>query len=267
MPQTENKHILGVDLGGTKIHAALYDMKDFKVLKQHRVLTESRDGLQKVLERVAGVVNEVADEQTVAAGLCVPGYFNPKSEVLWRTPNIPFKEPMNLVEFFKTRVKLPMVFDNDANLFAYAEYEKNWKGKIKDMIAVVVGTGLGGGIVIDGKLYRGANGFAGEFGHASFGFDHEFEDFVSGRGDVSQLGKYLGLLLSDVVHVFNPEVIVLGGSVATHTFAGLEKEIWDRIRARNVEESYRNLKITLSTLEHPATLGAALLALESYDHA
>ncbi len=260
MPTAKNTTVLGVDLGGTKIHAGLYSVPDFKLIKEQQIPTDAKRGLENVLESIAALINSFADETTLAAGLGVPGYFNQQMNVLSRTPNIPFKSPVNLKDFFASRVKIPMAFDNDAKLFAFAEYELNWKDKIKDMVALAIGTGLGGGIVIDGKIYRGANGFAGEFGHASFGADREFEDVVSGKASDAQIGQSLGLLLSDIVHVFNPQVIVLGGSVALHTFASLEKEVWDCIRKRNVEESYAGLKIVLSKLENPATLGAALLA-------
>ena len=218
MAKIQTKNVLGIDVGGTKIHAGVYRLPDFVLLREKRLLTDAKRGLEKVLEEVAGLANEMIDDQTVAVGLGVPGYINPDTTVLWRTPNIPFKKPVNLKKFFRSRVRRSMFFDNDAKLMTLAEYEESWEKKALDVVVLAVGTGLGGGIVIDGKIYRGANGFAGEFGHMSCGGKHEFEDFVSGKGKVSTLGRYYGMLLSDIVHVFNPEVIVLGGAVSLHTF-------------------------------------------------
>ncbi len=118
---------------------------------------------------------------------------------------------------------------------------------------------MGGGLILNGELYRGRDGFAGEFGHVAFGQGNQWEDFVSGKGKRDDLGMYLGILLSNIINVFNPEAIVLGGSVAKD-FERIQKEMWDEIKARTLPHANECLLIKVSQLENPGTMGAAMLA-------
>jgi len=263
MKHMREPNIIGVDVGGSKIHIGLYESRHLKLLKERKVLTKARRGLMAVLDDVAELILEFCNSGTAAVGMCVPGYIDSVSTILYRTPNIPSRGPVNLRGYFKKKLKLPMLFDNDAKLFTYAEYELKWKGKISHLVGLTLGTGLGCGIVIDGKLYRGRNGFAGEFGHTAMGLNKELEDFVSGKGRKGELGKYLGIAISDIINIFNPQAIVLGGSVS-RDFKSVEKEVWLEIRRRNIPESYKNLPVYVSKLRNGSTIGTVLLARKKF---
>jgi glucokinase len=257
-----NKKILGIDLGGTKIHAALYDSESLEQLKEEKLPTDAQRGIKAVLEDIAALINRMADEETVGAGMGIPGYVNSNSGILYKTPNIPQDEPeINLREFFKDRIKLPIVFDNDANLFTYAEYKMNRTDEPYCMLGLTLGTGLGGGIVIKGEIFRGSKGLAAEVGWIAFTEDKYLEDLVSGKGKDETRGKYLGITIADLVNIFNPEVIAIGGAIAEH-FETMKEDMWTEIKKRAVPESYKDLEIYESKLEDPGTLGAALLALK-----
>ena len=255
----QQKTLIGVDVGGTKIHAALYYAEDFGMLEEKRIQTPLNGGFDDVLYEVVQLVHDLKGKDTVGVGVGFPGYINHTTGMLYRTPNLPLKKPMNVLEFLRDQIDLPVSVDNDAKLFTLAEYEKNWKHKVKNLVGLAMGTGLGGGLILNGELYRGRDGFAGEFGHSSFDYKHEFEDFVSGKGKREELGVYLGVLLSNVIHIFNPEVIVLGGSVSKD-FARVQKVTWEEIKARVVPQSMQGLAIEVARLENPATMGAAMLA-------
>lgn len=255
----QQKTLIGVDVGGTKIQAGLYYAEDFGVLSEKRVATPVDGSFEDVLYEIVQLVHDLKGKDTLAVGVGFPGYINHTTGMLYRTPNLPLKKPTNVLEFLRDQVDLPVVVDNDAKLFTLAEYERHWKHKVKNLVGLAMGTGLGGGLILNGELFRGRDGFAGEFGHVSFDYKHEFEDFVSGKGKKEELGVYLGVLLSNLIHIFNPEAIVLGGSVSKD-FDRVQKVMWEEIRARVVPQSMKGLAIEVARLENPAAMGAAMLA-------
>lgn len=254
----QHQTLIGVDVGGTKIHAGLYYAGDFSLVEEKRIKTPGEGKFEDVLYEVVQLIKDLRGKDTVAAGIGFPGYINGATGMLYKTPNLPLKEPMNVLEYLRKVVDLPFAVDNDAKLFTLAEYEKNWKGKYKNVVGLAMGTGLGAGLILNGELYRGRDGFAGEIGHMAFDYGHEYEDFVSGKGKREDLGTYMGILLSGVIHLLNPEVIVLGGSVSKD-FEKVQKVVWEEIRARTIPRSSQNLVIEVSSLQNPATVGAAML--------
>lgn len=260
---TKQKTLIGVDVGGTKIHAGLYYAEDFAMIEEKKVQTEKEGGFDDVLYEVLQLIHDLKGKDTVAAGVGFPGYINHKTGMLYKTPNIPLKKPMNVLEYLHDHTDLPVAVDNDAKLFTLAEYEKHWKHKVQNLVGLTMGTGLGGGLVLNGELYRGRDGFAGEFGHVAFAQGGEWEDFVSGKGKRDELGTYLGILLSNIVNVFNPEAIVLGGSVSKD-FERIKKVMWEEVKARTVAQANEGLMIEVSQLENPGTMGAAMLAAQYF---
>lgn len=256
---TQQKTFIGIDVGGTKIHAGLYRAGDFVMLDEKRISTPVHGSFEDVLYEVVQLAEDLRGKDTVGVGVGFPGYINGKTGLLYKTPNLPLKEPMNVLEYLRGKIDVPVAADNDAKLFTFAEYEMNWKGRVKNLIGLTLGTGLGGGLILNGELYRGRDGFAGEFAHAAFDYNHEFEDFVSGKGKISELGVYLGVLLSNIVQIFNPEAIVLGGSVSKD-FGRVKGQVWEELRARAVPQSLVGLEIEVARLENAGSMGAAMLA-------
>ncbi len=258
MPNQPN--VIGVDLGGTKIHIGKYSL-DYQLITEERVPTNSERGLKKVLNHIKELIIQLADSKTLAAGIGFPGFVDPRKNILHLTPNIPGEQELNLNKIFEHKLDFPCYFDNDANLFTYAESEINYQNQDKTIIGLTLGTGLGGGIVIDGQIFHGSNGFAAEFGHLYWSQGQEWESHLSGKADKTQLGQSLGRALSDLIFVFNPDVFVLGGGV-TDEFQKYKclDQAWEIIKKRNLEKSYENLEVSLSTLYAPGTLGAAILA-------
>jgi len=256
---TQQKTLLGVDVGGTKIHVGLYYADDFTMVGEKLIETPVSGAFDDVLYEVVQLAHDLRGKDTAGVGVGFPGYINHKTGMLYKTPNLPLRQPMNVLEYLREKIDLPVAVDNDAKLFTYAEYEMHWKKKVKDFVGLAIGTGLGGGIILNGELYRGRDGFAGEFGHAAFDYKHEFEDFVSGKGKREELGVYLGVLISNIIHIFNPEAIVLSGAVSKD-FDSIQKQIWEEIKARTVPQSNRGLIIEVAQLKNPATIGAAMMA-------
>lgn len=255
----QQKTLIGIDVGGTKIHAGLYFAKDFAMIDEKRIATPVEEGFEEILYQVTQLALDLRGKDTVGVGIGFPGYLNGHTGMLYSSPNLPLEAPMNLLEYFRGKLDLPVAVENDAKLFTLAEYELNWKHKAKNLVGLTLGTGLGGAMILNGQLYRGRDGFAGEFGHAELNAHHQFEDYVSGKGKPQELGKYLGILLTNIIQILNPEVIILGGSVSKD-FEKIEKQVWKEIKAHTVPQSHDGLVIEVSKTQNAGTVGAALLA-------
>lgn len=154
---------IGVDVGGTKIAAGVVDPTG-KVIDDVRVSTPATTA-EAVEAGIVTAVTELAGRHAVAAvGVAVAGFVDERRASLRFAPNLPMRE-RPLRETLGAATGLPIVVENDANAAAWGEYRFGGGRGNKDMVLLTVGTGLGGGIVLDDRLLRGAFGSAGEVGH------------------------------------------------------------------------------------------------------
>jgi glucokinase len=161
---------VGIDIGGTKIAGGIVD-EDGKILKQERRRTPSRDA-DAVEATVVDLVKEFSGSSKIeAVGVGFAGFIDEKRSRVLLAPNLGWSdEPLRLA--IESKVNLPVVVENDANAAAWGEFKfggsKAADGRGRDdMVCVTVGTGIGGGLIFNGKLYRGAHGVAAEIGHIS----------------------------------------------------------------------------------------------------
>jgi glucokinase len=161
MPETL---AIGVDAGGTKIEGLLVDVGTGGILDRRRVPSPAEDA-EASAEAIVTVARElVAGRDGVRAlGVGAAGMVD-RSGVMRYAPNVAWRE-FPLAERVRKGVGLPTLVDNDANVAAWGEFRFGAGRDADDMLLVTVGTGIGGGIVSDGKLFRGSHGFAGEIGH------------------------------------------------------------------------------------------------------
>ncbi|MCU1667165.1 MAG: glucokinase [Blastococcus sp.] len=154
---------IGVDVGGTKIAAGLVD-EDGRVTATTRRDTPSTDP-DKIEEAITDVVRDLADGRDVeAVGLAAAGLVDAERSTVLFAPNLAWRrEPLR--EGVEKRCGLPVVVENDANAAAWGEARFGAGRGEPFVVMLTVGTGLGGGIVVDGRMYRGRNGIAAEFGH------------------------------------------------------------------------------------------------------
>ncbi|MEI6620592.1 MAG: ROK family glucokinase [Actinomycetes bacterium] len=156
---------VGIDIGGTKIASGLVDEAG-NVVQSDRLATPSRNP-ESVENAIVELVLEYRSEHDVeAVGIGCAGFIDEKRSRVLLAPNLGWAdEPLRLA--IESIVKIPVVVENDANAAAWGEYKFGGGQGSADMICVTVGTGIGGGFVFDGSLYRGAHGFAAEIGHMS----------------------------------------------------------------------------------------------------
>jgi glucokinase len=156
-------HTIGLDIGGTKIAAGLVS-EDGELLAKVRRETPATDP-EEIEEAAADAVAElVAAHEVEAVGVAAAGFVDASRSTIVFAPNLAWRdEPMRAD--LEARTGLPVVVENDANAAAWGEFRHGAGREVEDMVLVTVGTGLGGGVVIGGRLLRGAAGFAAELGH------------------------------------------------------------------------------------------------------
>lgn len=167
----EERPLVGVDLGGTSLLAAVVD-REGRVLGCAKRKTRAAEGASVVVGRVAGAINralreaDLASEQVGGVGIGVPGPLDPDRGVVHRCPNLgPSWDNLPLVEMLGDAVGLPVTIENDVNVGAVGEFTYGAGRGARDLVALFVGTGLGGGLILDGKLQTGFRNSAAEVGH------------------------------------------------------------------------------------------------------
>lgn len=287
---------LAIDIGGTAIKAGLVD-EFAQVLEFRESPTCADEGADAVMERVACLAGEFSGFQRV--GISTAGQINPHTgEVILYTDSIPGYTGSNLKTFFQQRLGVPVAVDNDANCMAMGEYAYGAAKGHPDFLSLVYGTGIGGALVLDGKIYYGSRYSAGEFGHMVTHFGGRtckcgkqgcYEAYASAFALTRLMEEQLGLPLSgrevfarlddpvvervfsqwvdevacglaSLIHVFDPPVVILGGGVMS------PPEAIRRVRARLphfLRESYQGVPVLGAALGNRAgMLGAAHLAMQ-----
>ena len=173
MARKANKqHVIGVDLGGTSIFAAVVDDRAGQVLGQAKRKTHAELGAVAVVERIARTVEkaikraELSKRDVLGVGIGIPGPLHPDTGVVVNCANLgPTWNDFALADTLSALLALPVTVDNDVNVGAVGEHTYGAGRNVKNMLAVFVGTGIGGGLIINGELHAGVRNSAGEIGH------------------------------------------------------------------------------------------------------
>jgi len=316
------KLILGVDLGGTKIAAALATTQG-EIVARGRRPTPAQAGPDAVINSVCATINEVLSAKELrpsrlsGIGIAAAGVIDSANGKVIFSPNLPAWHEVPLREAIEQRFGIPAYLGNDANLAALGEWRFGVEKKVANLIYITVSTGIGGGIIADGKLYTGACGAAGEIGHMTIDVNGPrcrcgnigcWETLASGtalareavkritegartsiielvggdvskidakivgltakQGDelaqelVSRLGYYFGVGLANLVNIFNPELILVGGGVAKIGALLLQPAI-KIVKERAFSTSANAVEIKPATLgDDSGILGAVAFVLE-----
>ncbi|MCT4621946.1 MAG: ROK family protein [Marinisporobacter sp.] len=165
----KDRYVIGIDLGGTKISGAVANFKG-DIISQYTLPTKAEEGEKAVLERIIKVVEKVINESNVdkekivSIGIGSPGPLDAKEGKIITTANLPFKD-FNIVNPLVEQFHIPAYLDNDANVAAIGEYIFGAGKGTNNMIFITVSTGIGGGAILNGKIYRGNTYNALEIGH------------------------------------------------------------------------------------------------------
>jgi glucokinase len=153
----------GIDVGGTKIAGGVVDEAG-TILEEHRVESPATD-VHAIEEAIEKLVTELRTRHDIAAvGVGAAGYIDRNRSVVLFAPNLAWRD-LDLKADLERQLDLPVVVENDANAAAWGEFQFGAGHDVDDLLLVTVGTGVGGGVVLDGSLYRGAFGVGAEIGH------------------------------------------------------------------------------------------------------
>lgn len=280
-----NKKVIGIDLGATNIRGAVvYGDKPSAILSRR---IKSAGTVDEVMEDIYNLTDELLINNKVEAiGIGVPSVVDVDEGIVYDVQYIPSWKEVQLKQLMQARYNIPVYVNNDANCFAVGEYHFG-KGKgAASMIGLTIGTGLGAGVIINKKLFAGANCGAGEFGCLPY-LDNILEYYCSGsffqnvydlnglqvfenakKGNEQalkiyrELGTHLGNAIKMVMYTYDPELIVLGGSVS-QAYELYEQAMWEQIKTFIYEKSAQRVKIEVSELENSGILGAAALYYNS----
>ncbi len=164
----QQQYVIGIDVGGTNIKAGAVDYQG-NILAGLRVPSEASSDSEAILNKLERIVAELRsqmnDQAPMAVGFGIPGAIHAREGVVTQAPNFPALNGMPIRRFMTERLQLPCYIDNDANTIAFGEM---WIGAgrgYSHILLLALGTGIGGGVIIDGEMLRGADGMAGELGH------------------------------------------------------------------------------------------------------
>lgn len=236
-------NILAIDIGGTMIKYGLVS-SDGEILSTDKIETEAEKGLENILNKIDNIFKKYKENNPVGIAVSGTGQINGMiGKVIGGNPIIPNWIGTNLVKILEEKYNLPIVLENDVNCVALGE---KWIGagkNLKNFICLTIGTGIGGGIILNNQLFRGENFVAGEFGHILIKkgefeqfastialirlvkertektlngkeiFDLEKKEIVEYQEVISEWIENLTDGLSSIVYCFNPANIILGGGV------------------------------------------------------
>lgn len=285
MKKTKDLKLIGVDLGGTNVRAGLVQHDDIAVLKARPITSHGQ--AEVVLEEVCQTIEAVLDPEVRGIGVDVPSVVDAEKGVVYSAANIPSWREVPLKDLLQKRFGVPVFVNNDAKCFALGELHFGEGRGFQNLVGLIVGTGLGAGVIINGKLFSGSHGGAGEIGHAPYA-GQEFEYYCSGRffdrefgisafeaeqradkGDAAALkmfaafGDHFGNAMQALLYAFDPEIVVLGGGVSK-AFRHFEKPMWANLRANfRFQHSLDRLKVVPNRKANIAVLAAAALCLDS----
>ncbi len=314
--------ILGVDLGGTKILTAVVDPTGKMVSRDHSVTPASRGPeavVQAILDSADRALSQAGIRSTdlCTIGVGAPGLSDPGTGVLFTSPNLPGWEDVPLGDIVEKKFEKKVFLINDANAAAVGEFFFGAGRTARNFIYVTISTGIGGGVMIDGRIYTGSTGTAGEIGHMTIdpkgppcncGNIGCWEQLGSGTalarearrnilagvrtsilnhagGDVekvnaeiihraaqngdslameliAQTGMYIGIGLANLINLFNPELIVIGGGLSNIGEMLLEPA-YREAEHRSFKQSFRAVRFLQAELgRNSGVLGAAAYAYE-----
>ena len=286
---------IGIDLGGTKIEGILLDEK-YNTIYRKRIETHQENGYDSIVKSITSLVSELKAKtnEDVSIGVCTPGITDINSGLI-KNSNTQCLIGMSLKNDIENGLDHEIITENDANCFALAESSLGSAKGYDVVFGVIMGTGVGGGIVINGTLHKGSTNIAGEWGHHTLhpngnecycGKQGCVETYISGpviekrwleitgkkeplqsivqdlSGEKAKQWKKeflenFGIALANVINILDPDVIVLGGGVSNIPFLYDEgkKAVYDNVFSDLIESPI--LKNSLG--DSAGVFGACLL--------
>jgi glucokinase len=281
--------VITVDLGGTNLRVAL--VEDEKVIK--RAAHATPRGAEAIVSLISQQALELGGKEAVGIAVAAPGTASMKLGGLSKAPNLPELNGYPMAKEISRLTSLPCIVENDANTYAMGEAIFGAARGFQSVVVYTLGTGVGGGIILDGKLWRGATGAAGELGHVTIeengricscgahgcveayssansmarlakeygskaqtareAYELAMEGDEAAQKAFQRAGAALGIAIANTLNILNPECIVVGGG-GSSAFPLLEPHIQEQLKVRAFPAAAAELKLVKCTLGNDAAL-------------
>lgn len=281
----KEKPVIGAFLGGKilKVGRIFKDMVEDSLTIE---IDNSADE-ESVLKELIEAISKVYNPDVAGIGIGVPSLVDVHQGIVFNVEHIPSWKKVHLGALLKQQFNTGIYVNNDANCLAIGEkyYGKGWK--VRNMVGIVAGVGLGAGVIVDNRLYSGTNCGAGEFGYIPYK-ERNYEHYCTttyfdskygikpqslleraNRSDkmalavLEQFGIDFANFIMTIMFSVDPEMIIIGGSI-TPFFPFFENSMWRTLNSFPYEESVEKLKIEVSTAPDIEILGAAALYFDAH---
>lgn len=278
-----NSKVLGVDIGGTNYNIGR--VKKGTIEKKIDIVVDRNATEEKTLEDLFKSIDKIITTDVQSIGVGVPAVVNPYTGVVYDVQNIPSWKEVPLKKILQQRYNLPVFINNDANCFALGEKIYGKGQDYENFIGLSIGTGIGMGIIINNKLYNGVLCGSGEIGMlhykdsiieqyaSSFYFQNNYSlsakklSEMAKKGDAVaikayfEFGLHLGEAIKNILYMYAPEAIILGGSISKAYFL-FKRSMESSLSSFAYQKQIENLKIENSNLSGSSILGAAALCFQ-----
>lgn len=283
--QATNEFI-AMDMGGTKVHIAL--VKEGKIISDSKFPTSAYQHKADLLEAIIKTIQTHFSEQVKGIGIGVPGLVDGEKGIVYDIQNIKDWDRVALKDILAEIFPVAVNIANDANLFALGEHTFGKRKNCQNLLGIALGTGIGSGLILNGKPYTGKISGAGEIGSIPY-LDKTVEDYCSGKffqhfhkgsgahfarlaatnerkaiALFDEFGMHLGKMIKLLLFVLAPDAIVFGGSISK-SYPLFEMAMKKELEDFPFKKVIKNLQIAPSDLDNAALLGAAFLAQRHYE--
>jgi glucokinase len=275
-----SKKVIGLDIGGTKIH--LGTVQNGNILNELKLPTAAQASKEHIIKDITKGIKHLMDADIAGIGIGVAGLVDEQKGIVYGVQNIPSFQEVHLKAYLENHFGIPVYLTNDANSFVLGEKLYGRGQYFSNMVGLTLGTGLGGGIILNNQLCSGTLSSAGEFGGIPY-LDKTVEDYCSGKffvqqfglsgSDVfarleqgqeqarqimQQFGQHLGNVIKIILFSLSPEAIFFGGSVS-NCYPYFEEAMRASLQDFPFKQVKEQLVLERSTLDNAAILGAAAL--------
>ena len=288
------KYIIAIDIGGTTFNTGIFSeslnqiaISDKDKIRYYNNKEEVVDAIIKQVQSTINL-NKINHSDIIGIGIASPGPLDSKNGIILNTPNLKIFQNYKIANDFSKRLNLDTFIENDANLFSLGEWYLQYRKK-SIVMGVTLGTGLGLGLVINGKLFTGGNGMAMEYGLSPFEWgiceknvcisfvrnrakdlygeeispvkieEYYFKNDQKAIKIYNEYGYYLGIVLSHVVNIIDPQVITIGGGLSK-AFECFKETMFTTLTEHAPSFNLNDIVIAPSKLrEHSTMLGASIM--------
>jgi glucokinase len=293
------KYIVAIDIGGTTFNTGIFSESLNEIFISNKDKIRYYDGKEQVVDAIIKQVNTAIDENNIirddilGVGIASPGPLDSKKGIILNTPNLKIFQNYKIVNDFTKKLKIDTFIENDANLFSLGEWYSQYR-KNSVIIGVTLGTGLGFGMVINGKLFTGGSGLAMEYGLSPFDWglceeavciryirkrakelygeelsprvvEEYYPDDKKAVQIYDEYGRNLGIVLSHIVNMIDPQIITIGGGLSK-AFKCFEDSMRLTLKKHAPSFNLNPIVISQSILRERSTmLGASMLVKNAKD--